>query len=215
MNTFTSLRLRYMEFPGRAQAIRDTLRIGRIDFVDEHLTPDQFSNCRAAGEFPFGGIPVLVIETSDGTHCVAQSNAILRFAGRLTGLYPMEDPLQALKVDEALGVGEDINCLLEPSLHEEDTERKMAMRKVLADETLPFWMSCLDRSLVANGSTGFIVSNNLTIADLKLYWIIDWLTMGILDGIPKNLTDGFKNVVNWRKNITAVREARLPESSGG
>jgi glutathione S-transferase len=215
MNTFTSLRLRYMEFPGRAQAIRDTLRIGRIDFVDEHLTPDQFSNCRAAGEFPFGGIPVLVIETSDGTHCVAQSNAILRFAGRLTGLYPMDDPLQALKVDEALGVGEDINCLLEPSLHEEDTERKMAMRKVLADETLPFWMSCLDRSLVANGSTGFIVSNNLTIADLKLYWIIDWLTMGILDGIPKNLTDGFKNVVNWRRNITAVREARLPKSSGG
>jgi glutathione S-transferase len=215
MNTFTSLRLRYMEFPGRAQAIRDTLRIGRIDFVDEHLTPDQFSNCRAAGEFPFGGIPVLVIETSDGTHCVAQSNAILRFAGRLTGLYPMDDPLQALKVDEALGVGEDINCLLEPSLHEEDTERKMAMRKVLADETLPFWMSCLDRSLVANGSTGFIVSNNLTIADLKLYWIIDWLTMGILDGIPKNLTDGSKNVVNWRRNITAVREARLPKSSGG
>ena len=53
------------------------------------------------------------------------------------------------------------------------------------------------------------MGNNLTIADLKLYWIIDWLTMGILDGIPKNLIDGFKNVVNWRNNITAVREARL------
>ena len=105
MNTFTSLRLRYMEFPGRAQAIRDTLRMGRIDFVDEHLTYDQFRNCRAAGEFPFGGIPVLVIETSAGTQCVAQSNAILRFAGRLTGLYPVDDSLQALKVDEALGVG--------------------------------------------------------------------------------------------------------------
>ena len=53
------------------------------------------------------------------------------------------------------------------------------------------------------------MGNNLTIADLKLYWIINWLTMGILDGIPKNLIDGFKNVVNWRNNITAVREARL------
>jgi hypothetical protein len=83
MNTFTSLRLRYLEFPGRAQAIRDTLRIGRIDFVDEHLTADQFHDCRAAGEFPFGGIPVLVIETNDRTHCMAQSNAILRFAGRM------------------------------------------------------------------------------------------------------------------------------------
>jgi len=215
MNTFTSLRLRYLEFPGRAQAIRDTLRIGGIDFVDEHLTYDQFSDCRAAGEFPFGGIPVMVIETRDGEHCVAQSNAILRFAGRLAGLYPVDDPLQALKVDEALGVGEDINCLLAPSLHEQDTDRKMAMRKVLAEETLPFWMDCFERLLVANGSTGFIVGNHLTIADLKLYWIIDWLTMGILDGIPKELPDGFNNVVDWRRNITAVREARLAETSGG
>ena len=212
MNTFTSLRLRYLEFPGRAQAIRDTLRIGRIDFVDEHLTSDQFHDCRAAGEFPFGGIPVLVIETSDGKLCVAQSNAILRFAGRLAGLYPTDDPLQALKVDEALGVGEDVNCLLAPSLHEQDTERKMAMRKVLAEETLPFWMGCLDRLLVANGSTGFIVGNNLTIADLKLYWIIDWLTMGILDGIPKSLIDDFRNVVDWHRNIATVREARLAET---
>jgi len=211
MNTFTSLRLRYMEFPGRAQAIRDTLRMGRIDFLDEHLTYDQFRNCRAAGEFPFGGIPVLVIETSAGTQCVAQSNAILRFAGRLTGLYPVDDSLQALKVDEALGVGEDINCLLEPSLHEQDTERKMAMRKVLAEETLPFWMGCFERLLVTNGSTGFISCNDLTIADLKLYWIIDWLTMGILDGIPSNLIDGFEDVVNWRKNISSVRESRLAE----
>lgn len=215
MKTITSLRLRYLEFPGRAQAIRDTLRIGRVDFVDEHMTYDQFHDCRAAGEFPFGGIPVLVIETGDDTQCVAQSNAILRFAGRLTGLYPVDDPLQALKVDEALGVAEDINCLLEPSLHEQDTERKIAMRKVLADETLPFWMDCLERLLVTNGSTGFIVGNTLTIADLKLYWIIDWLTMGILDGIPKTLIDDFRNVVNWRLNITAVREARLAETPGG
>jgi glutathione S-transferase len=215
MNTFTSLRLRYMEFPGRAQAIRDTLRIGRIEFVDEHLTLDQFHDCRAAGEFPFGGIPVLVIETRDGTQCVAQSNAILRFAGRLAGLYPVDDPLQALKVDESLGAGEDINGLLEPSLHEQDTGRKMAMRRVLAEETLPFWMTCLERLLIANGSTGFIVGNNLTIADLKLYWIIDWLTMGILDGIPTNLIDSFMNVVNWRNNITTVREARLVDTPGG
>ena len=58
------------------------------------------------------------------------------------------------------------------------------------------------------------MGNNLTVADLKLYWIVDWLTMGILDGIPKSLIDGFNNVVNWRNNITAVREARLAEASG-
>jgi hypothetical protein len=55
----------------------------------------------------------------------------------------------------------------------------------------------------------------LTIADLRLYWIIDWLTKGILDGIPKHLIGGFENVVNWRNSITAVREVRLAEASGG
>jgi len=206
MNTIKSIRLRYFPFPGRAESIRDTFRIGHIDFVDEHLTFEEFQECRAANEFPFGGLPVLVIETDDGEQCIPQSNAILRFAGRLACLYPADDPLQALKVDEALDVGEDINCQISPSLHEPDEERKMAMRKKLAEETLPFWLDCFERLLAKNGNTGFIVGNSLTIADLKLYWIIDWLTMGILDGIPTTITDGFENVINWRKNISARRE---------
>jgi hypothetical protein len=48
------------------------------------------------------------------------------------------------------------------------------------------------------------------VADLKLYWIIDWLTSGMLDGIPTSLLDGFENVMDWRKNISAVRESLLP-----
>lgn len=213
MNKITSLRLRYFPFPGRAEAIRDTLRIGHVDFIDEHLTFEQFQACRTANEFPFGGLPVLVVETADGEQCIAQSNAILRFAGRITGLYPKDDPLQALKVDEALDMGEDINCQISPSLHEQDEDRKMAMRKVLAEETLPFWLACFERLLVANGSTGFLVGNSLTIADLKLYWILDWLTMGILDGIPASLADNYEHVLSWRNNISSVRNTRLTEST--
>jgi glutathione S-transferase len=215
MNTITSLRLRYFSFPGRAEPVRDALRIGHIAFVDEHLSLEQFLECRAALELPFGGLPVLVVETGEGTSCVAQSNAILRFAGRLAGLYPADDPLQALKVDEALDVGEDINCLIGPSLNEQDTDKKMAMRKELAEDTLPFWLACFERLLVANGGTGYIVSNSLTVADLKLYWIIDWLTSGILDGIPTSLVDEFENAVHWRKNIAAVRKARLAAANAG
>ena len=215
MNTITSMRLRYFPFSGRAEAIRDALRIGQIAFVDEHLTYEQFRECRTAGEFPFGGLPVMVVETSEGSQCVAQSNAILCLAGRMSGLYPADDLLKALKVDEALGVGEDINCLLGPSLHEPDEERKMAMRKELAKVTLPFWMTCFERLLIANGSTGFIVGDSLTVADLKLYWIIDWLISGILDGIPTSLIDDFDNVMAWQKNIAAVRMTRLDDANGG
>lgn len=209
MDNITSMRLRYFPFPGRAGAIRDALNIGRIRFEDDFVPPEQFRDLRAAGEFPFGGLPVLDVETTTGKVCSAQSNAILRFAGRLSGLYPVEDLVQALKVDEALDVGEDINQLLAPSLHEQDVQKKMAMREELAKKTLPEWADYFERLLVMNGSTGFIVGQDLTVADLKLYWIIDWLTSGILDGIPTSQFDHYPNIEAWRRNITTVREARL------
>jgi glutathione S-transferase len=209
MNSDQSLRLRYFDFPGRAEAIRDALRIGRIDFIDERLTHEQFGRCREAGEFPFGGVPVMVIETDDGTQCVSQSSAILHFAGHLSGLYPSRDPLLALKVDEVFGVVEDIGALIGPSLHEADIDRRMAMRRELAEETLPYWMGCLNRFLLDNGYTGYLVGDELTVADLRLYWLIDWLTMGILDGIPTSLIDGHEQLLAWRDNITAVRATRL------
>jgi glutathione S-transferase len=212
MNSPMTLRLRYFPFPGRGGAIRDALCIGGVKFEDVHVAPAQFRERRAAGEFPFGGLPVLDIETAAGKVTAAQSNAILRYAGRLSGLYPVDEPIRALKVDEVLDLGEDINQLLGPSIHEPDTERKLAMRKVLAEETLPFWAACIERLLVANGNTGFMVGDSLSVADLKLYWIIDFLSNGSLDGIPPNLLDGYAAINAWRKNVTAVRAARLAEA---
>ena len=213
MNNIVSLHLRYFPFPGRAGAIRDALRIGGVAFEDIHVPIEQFRELRAKDEFPFGALPILDVETTTGKVCSAQSNAILRFAGRLSGLYPKNDLVQALKVDEAMDLAEDINELLGPSLHEQDTERKMAMRKILAEETLPRWVGYVERLLDANGRTGFVVGNDLSVADLKLYWICDFLTSGDLDGIPTNLLDNFATVVAWRKNVAAVRETRLADAA--
>ncbi len=212
METIASLRLRYFPFPGRAAPIRDALNIGKVDFVDDFVAPEQFRDRRAAGEFPFGGLPVLDVQTSSDNACAAQSNAILRFAGRLSGLYPVDNPLLALKVDEAMDASEDINHLLDPSLHEQDEQKKMAMRKVLSEKSLPEWAGYFERLLEANGRTGFLVGNELTIADLKLYWIIDWLTSGILDGIPTGLFDIYPNLQDWRRNISSVRETLLTKN---
>ena len=215
MDKLLSLRLHYFPFPGRAGAIRDTLQIGRIAFEDVHVTFEKFQEQKAAGEFPFGAVPVLDVETATTKHRVAQSNAILRFAGRLAGLYPDEDALLALKVDEVLDVGEDIQVLLGPSLHEQDIEKKMAMRKILAEVDLPRWIGCIEQLLIANGSTGFLVGDSLTVADLKLYWVCDFLSNGSLDGIPTTLFDDFPNVLAWFKNISRVREKRLAPTVPG
>ena len=208
-NNINRLCLHYFPFPGRAGPIRDAFRIGGIQFEDAHVAPERFSEQRATGVFPFGAIPVLDIETDKGMVSAAQSNAILRFAGRLSGLYPQDDLIQALKVDEALDVAEDINQLLGPSMHEDDIEKKLAMRKILVAEDLPEWAGYLEKLLTANGSTGYFVGNQLTVADLKLYWITDMLTNASLDGVPPSLLDGFSEIIAWRKHIATVREQRL------
>jgi glutathione S-transferase len=152
---------------------------------------------------------VLDVETTDDRLRVAQSNTILRFAGRLTGLYPVDEAVRVLKVDEVLDMCEDIYQLLTPSFHEPDNDRKMAMRKTLAEETLPRHANYLERLLVDNGSTGFLVGDALTVADLKLYWLYEFLTNGSLDGIPTTLLDSFPTLSAWYKNITRVRENHL------
>lgn len=209
MSDDAKIRLRYFPFPGRAGAIRDALRIGGIAFEDVHVPMERFEQQKAAGELPFGALPVLDVTTRDGTVSAAESNAILRFVGRRVGLYPLDDPLKALKVDEALDLGEDLYHLIGPSIGEPEVARRMAMRKVLAEETLPRWGGYVDRLLVANSQTGFVVGDTFTVADLKLHWIIDKLTNGSLDGIPKSVLDGFPALNAWRKNVAAVREARL------
>ena len=209
-----TLRLRYFPFPGRAAPIRDALRIGGVAFDDVHVPPDRFRELKAAGELPFGSLPVLDVETPGGIVSAAQSNAILRFAGRRAGLYPMDDPVRALKVDEALDLGEDLYHVIGPSIDEQDAGRRIAMRKILAQETLPRWAGFLERLLVANGRTGFVVGDSLSIADLKLYWVTDKLTNGTLDGIPKSLLDGFATVTAWRQNVAVIREARLAAAAG-
>jgi len=212
MTAKPQLRLRYFPFAGRAGPIRDCLRMGGIPFEDEHIAPEQFRQRRSAGEFPFGGLPVLEVEGEVGKLCAAQSNAILRYAGRLSGLYPDADPLQALKVDEALDMAEEINQLLGPSLHEQDMQRKLAMRKVLAEETLPFLAACIERLLLGNGGTGYLVGDSLSVADLKLYWVTEFLTGGDLDGIPRTLLDDYPNISAWRKTVAAERDARLAQA---
>jgi glutathione S-transferase len=124
-------------------------------------------------------------------------------------LYPVDDAMRALKVDEALDFGEDLYHVIAPSIGEQDAERRLAMRKILAEQTLPRWAGFLERLLIGNGRTGFVVGNALTVADLKLYWIADKLTNGSLDGIPRSLLDGFPALTAWRENVAAVRQARL------
>ncbi len=60
----------------------------------------------ASGKFKNGQVPVLLVDDTQ----IAQSNAILVYAGKIAHLYPW-DALEALKVEEFLANIDDISSL--------------------------------------------------------------------------------------------------------
>lgn len=201
------LTLTYFPMPGRAGAIRDALRIGRIPFEDRHVGREELLRMKKGGELPYGSLPVLDIGGEKPLR-VAQSNAILRYVGRLAGLYPA-DPLLALRVDELVDYAEDMANALSPSMAERDMEKKLAMRKAILEEQIPHWADRITARLAQNDDPHHLVGTSLTVADLKLLHGFDSLVAGFLDGIPKTALDPYEKLNAWRDAVRAERERAL------
>jgi len=184
MAAFPKLKLTYFDIPGLAESIRLTFHLGGVPFVDERLTDTQFQHDKAAGRFKNGQVPVLDV---DGVQ-IAQSNAILIYAGKLAGLYPWE-PLAALKVEEFLSTVDDIGALFRPSYGEQDLVKRAALRGELAQGPLKTWVQRIDAQIAKNPA-GYVTGQTLTIADVRLFA----LCTRRVDGIPADYFHQFSHV---------------------
>ncbi len=173
------LKLTYFDFSGgRAEPARLAFHIGGIPFEDFRFPPSQFPEiCK---QTPLNQVPTLHV---DGLQ-VTQSDAITRYAGKLTGLYP-EDKLQALLCDEVMSALEDLNVKVGATFGLTGEDLKIA-REALAAGVLPRYLRWLENQLGSHGGE-FLADNRLTIADLKAFAILRWLASGMLDHIPTSL----------------------------
>ena len=191
------LKIIYFNFPfWRAEVSRISLFIGNIPFEDKRLTNEDFSYVKEHGQMkdgtkiPFSQFPVLVINGE----VIAQTGAIARICGKLSGLYP-EDIVEAGKVDQVIDAATDINMLIRPSMRENDPIKKKEMREDLSKNDLPRYFSYLE-DILSNNKSQLFVGNKMSIADIAIWRISGWLTSGIIDDIPKNLIDKFDNLKN-------------------
>jgi len=175
------LKLIYFDFDGgRGEPARLALSIAGIAFEDDRVSFQDWPNRKA--DMPFASIPVL---ECDG-RTLTQSNAINRYVGRLTGLYP-SDPWQAALCDEAMDAVEDIVMQIVPTFSMPEEEKK-TRREALAAGPIPLFLSGLGKRLAANGDAYF-ADNRLTIADLKVFVWLRQLKSGNLDHVPTDLPD--------------------------
>ena len=178
MSTF---KLTYFDFDGgRGEPVRIAFHAAGIDFEDHRISFDEFMKCR--GDMRFTCAPVLEI---DGV-TVTQSNSMLRYVGKMAGLYPKDD-LQALYCDEAMDAVEDLLHHVVQTFGLEGDELKAAREK-LADGWLSTFIKGL-AEILERGGGEYFADNRLTVADLKVYMQIRSLRAGTLDHIPTDLVD--------------------------
>lgn len=173
--------LTYFDFDGgRGEPVRLALNIAGVAFEDRRIAGQEWPKLR--DEMPLQAMPVLQVDKL----AVTQSNAIIRYAGKLAGLYPKDD-LQALLCDELLDASEDLGCRIGATIALNDEQKKSA-RLGLAGGAIPRHLQYFAQKLEAAGGSWFC-DQRLTVADLKVFGLIRWLRSGALDHIPKDLVD--------------------------
>jgi glutathione S-transferase len=164
---------------GRAEPIRIAFHAGGIEFEDIRVSFPEFMEART--DYRFTCLPVLRVDDV----VVTQSNAMCRYVGKLAGLYP-EDDLQAFYCDEAMGAIEDLLHKMVPTFGLEGDELKAAREK-LADGWITVILKGLDELLERGGD--YLADNRLTVADLKVAGITQWLMSGQLDHVPTDIVE--------------------------
>ncbi|CAN0074205.1 unnamed protein product, partial [Ectocarpus sp. 4 AP-2014] len=147
--------LNYFGLPGRGEATRVALAYAGKDFEDNRMGFPEYGACKWAGK----GLPVLEMDDAEYT----QSTALLRYAGKLGGLYP-DDALAALKVDEIVMIAEDVMANMFKCMGQEDD----TVAKGLLEGKIKTLVDMLVAELAANPSSKFFVGNSPTIADLQV-----------------------------------------------
>eukprot|EP00903_Cladosiphon_okamuranus_P012829 g11989.t1 len=165
--------------PGRAEATRVALAYAGKDFEDKRMTGAEYGASKWAGK----GLPVLEIDGAEYT----QSTALLRYAGKVGGLYP-EDALAALKVDEIVMLGEDILAKVFSSMGQKDDAVAKGLLVGKVGHRLVF-TSLLDVLVakIAASPSKFCVGDSITIADLQVH--------SLLQSIRTNAFTGFSTAV--------------------
>ncbi|CDF35921.1 Glutathione S-transferase [Chondrus crispus] len=189
------IKLTYFDMRGRAEASRLALVVGEIPFEDERVVFDHWKEAKP--KTPYAALPMLTV---DGMQ-VAQSDAILRYCGKLAGLYP-SDPLEAAKVDEVGGVIDDVTHAMY-RYRGDDKDKLREERDKFSKVDVPRYVGALEKRLEAFGDGPWAVGGNMTIADLHICHLVTNIRCGMLDFVDKDLLEGYVRIV---KSYSAVME---------
>jgi len=173
-----SIKLSYFDFSGsRGEECRLALHIAGQEFEDHRIPGSTWADHKMGT--PWHNLPVLEV---DG-RVLGQSNAILTWIGRSYGLLPT-DPWEAARHEALLDAGEEARHQIVPTLRMKDPEEKKAARLALADGYLKHWGANVEAQI---GEGPFVGGSDLSVADLKVYMVVNWIVSGVIDDMPTDI----------------------------
>ena len=224
----TEYRLSYMNIKGLAEPVRLALRLGGLRFTETRVSYDDLASARARADastsLPFGQLPTLTVEDAEtdakGERRVrvsvfGQSAALLRYVGRKTNMYPVDDERQ-LRVDSVEECIADLRKTFTPlwygnALPRDPTsgavaegaslseaQKKSALDAVV-DVHVPARLRQIEALLGSEAglakehvdSGPYVCGASMTIADLSLYVLLDGLEAGAAHKYCAPLATGF------------------------
>jgi glutathione S-transferase len=215
-----SVVLTYLDMKGFAEPIRLALAIGHVPFEDRRVSYEEVARLRNSKELPFGQVPVLSI---NGGAKHGQSGAILRWAGKKAGLYPLADVDAQLTIDEAMEAVADIHKCFIPAWYKhactrspvsggffEETRLSDAQYEgvvaALNTEILPARFQQMDMMVRATGGP-FVCGAAITIVDLSIYVLITGLRDGTYcDGISHEVVEQCPSLLNLVEQVALLPE---------
>jgi prostaglandin-H2 D-isomerase / glutathione transferase len=170
--------LTYFELSrSRGEECRLALYLAGVDFEDRRIPSKDWGPLKP--KTPFGSLPVFEIP---GKPPVSQSNAILGYIGRRYGLLP-KDEWEAMRLESLLSACEDLRHAVGRTTGIKDAAEVARKRAELVEGPVLTWGANMERQIVGPFAGGDAIS----VADIKIYIIVNWFRSGVLDHVPTDV----------------------------
>ncbi|KAK3256507.1 hypothetical protein CYMTET_34365 [Cymbomonas tetramitiformis] len=197
--------LKYFGIPALGEPIRLVLHLGGLDWKDERMQFADWGPIKPTTKW--GQCPLLT--TPDGKE-MTQSKAILRYLSKIVEvegnkLYP-DDALAAFEVDEMIDVFEDLRLKLVPTFKISDPEEKSAARAALfaAEGECTMLLQKIEKFC----GEKFVVAGQLTMADIWVYFFLNFLRSGFWDGLPVDYLGAYPKLTAVVDNVAALPQVK-------
>jgi glutathione S-transferase len=199
-------RLVYFSTPGRAEAIRIALSLSGREWKDVNVDGLGYNKMKENGDLPWDMLPIL--KTPEGT--IAESSAILRYVGHLSGFVP-ENAYQSAKADEFIDAMEPLSKVLDSTFGISDLDERIKIRKEVfgpkGDGTKNLVL--LEKKIIESKSGWAADTEEISIADLKLFTGLFGLFSGNYDGMDSSIICEYPVLIKYHDKV--ANEPRIKQ----